>query len=102
MWQFYQGSLRFQACLASRSQLFLRRPPLQAGCRHAPSLLMTKAPRALLFTVLLLGSFQLGRLSERAFWPCRLRPVASLVAPLLGQEMPSAQLCELLLQLPRF
>jgi hypothetical protein len=55
-----------------------------------------------LLAVLLLGSFQLGRLSERAFWPCRLRPVAALVAPLLGQEMPSAQLCELLLQLPRF
>jgi hypothetical protein len=63
---------------------------------------MTKAPRFVLLLVLLLGSFQLGRLSERAFWPCRLRPVASLVAPLLGQEMPSAQLCELLLQLPRF
>jgi hypothetical protein len=63
---------------------------------------MSKAPRFVLLLVLLLGSFQLGRLSERAVWPCRLRPVASLVAPLLGQEMPSAQLCELLLQLPRF
>ena len=58
--------------------------------------------RSLLVLVLAGGSFQLGRLSERAVWPCRLRPVASLVAPLVGQEMPSAELCELLLQLPRF
>ncbi|MGB5136003.1 MAG: hypothetical protein WBN89_12595 [Prochlorococcaceae cyanobacterium] len=55
----------------------------------------------LLLAVLLLGSFQLGRLSERAYWPCRLRPVASLVAPLLGQELPSAELCDLLLRIPR-
>ncbi|MFZ0407398.1 MAG: hypothetical protein WAM11_04715 [Cyanobium sp.] len=52
--------------------------------------------------VLLLGSFQAGRLAERATWPCRLRPVAALVAPLLGQAMPSAQLCELLLLVPSF
>ena len=57
--------------------------------------------RSLLVVVLAGGSFQLGRLSERAVWPCRLRPVAKLVAPLLGQEMPSLELCELLLQLPR-
>ena len=63
---------------------------------------MAKAPRVVLLAVLLLGSFQLGRLSERAFWPCRLRPVAALVAPLLGQEMPSAELCELLLRIPHF
>ncbi|MFM7285987.1 MAG: hypothetical protein ACKO02_04030 [Cyanobium sp.] len=63
---------------------------------------MTKAPRVVLLVVLLLGSFQLGHLSERAFWPCRLRPVAAMVAPLPGREMPSAELCELLLQLPRF
>ncbi|MCP9926389.1 hypothetical protein [Cyanobium sp. CH-040] len=57
--------------------------------------------RTVLLAVVLLGSFQLGRLSERAYWPCRLRPVASLVAPLLGQELPSAQLCDLLLRIPR-
>ena len=56
----------------------------------------------LLASVLLLGSFQAGRLTERAIWPCRLRPVAALVAPLLGQALPSAQLCELLLVLPSF
>ena len=56
---------------------------------------------SLLVVVLAGGSFQLGRLSERAVWPCRLRPVAKLVAPLLGQEMPSRELCELLLQIPR-
>ena len=56
--------------------------------------------RSLLVVVLAGGSFQLGRLSERV-WPCRLRPVAKLVAPLLGQEMPSRELCELLLQIPR-
>jgi hypothetical protein len=58
--------------------------------------------RTLLVAVLVLGSFQAGRLSERAIWPCRLRPVAMLVAPLLGQEMPSGQLCELLLRIPQF
>ena len=42
----------------------------------------------------------LGRLSERAVWPCRLRPVAALVAPLLGQQMPSRQACDLLLKIP--
>ena len=58
--------------------------------------------RTLLVAVLVLGSFQAGRLSERAIWPCRLRPVEMLVAPLLGQEMPSGQLCELLLRIPQF
>ena len=60
--------------------------------------------RRLLVLVLLLGSFQAGRLTERAQWPCRLRPlaalVAPLVAPLIGQTMPGPQLCELLLRLP--
>ncbi|MFY8148748.1 MAG: hypothetical protein ACOVNL_05965 [Prochlorococcaceae cyanobacterium] len=56
--------------------------------------------RNLLLVVLIAGSFQAGRLTERAIWPCRLRPVAALVAPLLGQAMPSRQLCELMLQLP--
>ena len=60
--------------------------------------------RTLLLLVLLLGSFQAGRLTERAQWPCRLRPlaaiVAPLVAPLIGQPMPSPELCALLLRLP--
>lgn len=56
----------------------------------------------LLIVVLLLGSFQAGRLAERLIWPCRLRPLAGVVAPLLGQAMPSPQLCELLLSLPSF
>lgn len=58
--------------------------------------------RSLLLVVLAGGSFQLGRLSERAVGPCRLRPVAALVAPLLGQEMPSPELCDLLLKIPRW
>jgi hypothetical protein len=58
--------------------------------------------RTLLMVVLLAGSFQAGRLTERAIWPCRLRPVAALVAPLLGQTLPSAQLCDLMLRLPSF
>ncbi len=57
--------------------------------------------RSLLVLVLAGGSFQLGRLSERAVWPCRLRPVARLVAPLMGQQMPSRELCDLLLKIPR-
>jgi hypothetical protein len=58
--------------------------------------------RNLVLVVLLVGSFQAGRLTERAIWPCRLRPVAALVAPLLGQELPSAELCQLMLSLPNF
>lgn len=56
--------------------------------------------RTLLLLVLLLGSFQAGRLTERAQWPCRLRPLAALVAPLIGEPMPSPELCALLLRLP--
>ncbi|KEF41365.1 MAG: hypothetical protein ER33_12020 [Cyanobium sp. CACIAM 14] len=56
--------------------------------------------RGLLLLVLIAGSFQVGRLAERAIWPCRLRPVAALVAPLLGQPMPSRRLCELVLKIP--
>ena len=55
---------------------------------------MNKAPRVVLLAVLLLGSFQLGRLSERAFWPCRLRPVAALVAPIVALNVPAAQLTQ--------
>jgi hypothetical protein len=58
--------------------------------------------RSLLALVLVAGAFQLGRLAERAIWPCRLRPVAALVAPRLGQPMPSRELCELVLKIPRF
>ena len=57
--------------------------------------------RGLLVLVVAGGSFQLGRLSERAVWPCRLRPVSALVAPLLGQQMPSREVCDLLLKIPR-
>jgi hypothetical protein len=56
----------------------------------------------LLAAVLLLGSFQLGRLSERERLPCRLRPLAPLVEPLLGRELPSPELCALLEHLPQF
>lgn len=58
--------------------------------------------RVLLAAVLLLGSFQLGRLSERNRLPCRLRPLAPLLEPLLGRKLPSPQLCDLLLRLPPF
>jgi len=58
--------------------------------------------RALLAVVLLAGAFQAGRFTERAIWPCRLRPVADLLAPLLGADLPSPQLCDLLLKLPSF
>ncbi|MBC1262008.1 hypothetical protein FQK07_12190 [Synechococcus sp. BSF8S] len=56
--------------------------------------------RTLLAVVLMAGSFQAGRITERSIWPCRLRPLAALVVPLLGQELPSPQLCELMLNLP--
>ncbi len=58
--------------------------------------------RRLLTLVVLAGTFQAGRIAERAHWPCRLRPVAALVAPLLGQELPSPELCELLERIPHF
>jgi hypothetical protein len=47
-----------------------------------------------------LVSYQAGRLSERAIWPCRLRPVAALLEPLLGQPLPGRELCDLLLKIP--
>ena len=58
--------------------------------------------RTLLTLVVLAGTFQAGRIAERNLWPCRLRPVAALVAPLLGQELPSPELCELLERIPHF
>ena len=57
---------------------------------------------ALLAAVVLLGTFQAGRMAERWIWPCRLRPVASLVGPLVGLEVPDAELCALIERLPRF
>jgi len=69
-------------------------PPLAADPRSLK--------RAVLTMVVLAGTFQAGRIAERAQWPCRIQPVAALVAPLLGQEMPSAELCELLLRIPHF
>jgi hypothetical protein len=45
-------------------------------------------------------SFQGGRLVESAVAPCKLRPLAALVAPLLGKQMPSQQVCDLILKLP--
>jgi hypothetical protein len=56
--------------------------------------------RILLVVVVAAGSFQGGRLTERAVGPCRIRPVAALLAPLIGQKMPSPQLCDLMLKLP--
>jgi hypothetical protein len=56
--------------------------------------------RILLVVVVAAGCFQGGRLTERAVGPCRIRPVAALLAPLIGQKMPSPQLCDLMLKLP--
>jgi hypothetical protein len=52
--------------------------------------------------VLLAGGFQAGRLAERATFPCRVQPLSRLMAPLLGKEMPSKELCELILKIPQF
>lgn len=71
----------------------MKAPPAREGQQQ-------RLRRGLLLLVLLLGSFQSGRLSERWIWPCRLRPLAAPLAPLLGQELPDASLCRLLLSLP--
>ena len=63
---------------------------------------LRRSRNALLAAVVLLGTFQAGRMAERWVWPCRLRPFASLVGPLLGQEVPDAELCALIERLPRF
>lgn len=55
---------------------------------------------ALLALVVMVGSFQAGRLAEREAWPCRLRPLLSPLAPLLPHKLPEPGLCELLLWLP--
>lgn len=56
--------------------------------------------RALALLLVAAVSYQAGRLSERAIWPCRLHAVAALVAPLLGQPMPTKEICDLLLRIP--
>ncbi|MEB3169394.1 MAG: hypothetical protein VKK97_11785 [Synechococcaceae cyanobacterium] len=56
--------------------------------------------RALLLLLVVVGSFQAGRIAEREAWPCRLRPLLSPLAPLLPQQLPDKGLCELLLWLP--
>ncbi|MBM5796944.1 MAG: hypothetical protein FJ050_03885 [Cyanobacteria bacterium M_surface_7_m2_040] len=56
----------------------------------------------LLAVVLLAGGFQAGRLAERATFPCRVQPLSRLMAPLLGKQMPSKELCALILKLPQF
>ncbi len=56
--------------------------------------------RFLVMLLLALVSYQAGRLSERAVWPCRLRPVAALLEPLLGQPLPGRELCDLLMKIP--
>jgi len=64
---------------------------------------MTNAVKNLLLAVVLLaGGFQAGRLAERATFPCRVQPLSRLMAPLLGQQMPSKELCALILKLPQF
>ncbi|NDC35408.1 MAG: hypothetical protein EBZ51_08525 [Synechococcaceae bacterium WB9_2_112] len=52
--------------------------------------------------VLLAGGFQAGRLAERATFPCRVQPLSRLMAPLLGKEMPSKEMCDLILRIPQF
>ena len=64
---------------------------------------MTNAVRNLLLAgVLLAGGFQAGRLAERATFPCRVQPLSRLMAPLVGQQMPSKELCDLILKIPQF
>ena len=63
---------------------------------------MTNAFKNLLLAlVLLAGGFQAGRLVERATFPCRVQPLSRLVAPLLGKQMPSNEICELILRIPQ-
>ena len=49
---------------------------------------------------LLALAFQGGRLVESAVTPCKLRPLTALAAPLVGKQMPSQQVCDLILKLP--
>ncbi|MFZ9282197.1 MAG: hypothetical protein ACO24U_05845 [Prochlorococcaceae cyanobacterium] len=64
---------------------------------------MTNAVKNLLLAlVLLAGGFQAGRMAERATFPCKVQPLSRLMAPLLGKQMPSKELCELILKIPQF
>ena len=64
---------------------------------------MTNAIKNLLLAVVLLaGGFQAGRLAERASFPCKVQPLSRLMAPLLGKQMPSKELCDLILKIPQF
>ena len=64
---------------------------------------MTNAIKKLIVAlVLLAGGFQAGRLAERATFPCRVQPLSRLMAPLLGKEMPSKEMCDLILRIPLF
>ena len=61
---------------------------------------LRRGRRGLLLLVVVLGSFQAGRIAERDAWPCRLRPLLTPLAPLLPLKLPEKGLCELLLWLP--
>jgi hypothetical protein len=64
---------------------------------------MTNAVKNLLLAVVLLaGGFQAGRLVERATFPCKVQPLSRLMAPLVGKQMPSKELCDLILKIPQF
>ena len=64
---------------------------------------MTNAIKNLIVAlVLVAGGFQAGRLAERATFPCRIQPLSRLMAPLLGKEMPSKEVCDLILKIPQF
>jgi len=52
--------------------------------------------------LLLAGGFHAGRLAERATLPCRVQPLSRLMAPMLGKEMPSKEVCDLILRIPQF
>jgi hypothetical protein len=52
--------------------------------------------------LLLAGGFLAGRLIERATFPCRVQPLSRLLAPMLGKEMPSKEVCDLILRIPQF
>ena len=56
--------------------------------------------RLVMNLVLLALVFQGGRLVESAVTPCKLRPLTALAAPLVGKQMPSQQVCDLILKLP--
>ena len=64
---------------------------------------MTNAIKNLLLAAVLLGGgFQAGRLAERATLPCKVHSLSRVVAPMLGKQMPSKEVCELILKIPQF